>query len=233
MSVKYTILIIEDEKPVRKFLSAGLHTEECKIVEAADGKEGILFATQYMPDVILVDLGLPDVDGLDLIKSIREWCKAAIIVISARWKENEKVAALDAGADDYLTKPFGMQELSARIRVALRHRSRTKEGEPETLLFENDFLKVDQVSRMVFLNGEVVHLTPIEYKLLTIMIKYAGKVVTHRQLLNEVWGGEKGDDFKQYVRVYMAHLRRKLEPDPACPKILITEAGVGYRFVTG
>ena len=191
-----------------------------------------VLATQYLPDVILVDLGLPDIDGIELIREIREWYKASIIVISARWKENEKVAALDSGADDYLTKPFGMNELQARIRVALRNNSRTGEFKKDGFVFEKEFLKVDFESRSVFIRNEKIHLTPIEYKLLSVMIKYAGKVVTHKQLLEEVWGGEKGEDFNQYARVYMAHLRRKIEPDPAHPKILITEVGVGYRLTT-
>jgi len=191
-----------------------------------------VLAAQYLPDVILVDLGLPDIDGIEFIRKIREWYKASIIVISARWKENEKVAALDAGADDYLTKPFGMNELQARIRVALRNNSRTGEFRKDGFVFEKEFLKVDFESRSVFINSEKIHLTPIEYKLLSVMIKYAGKVVTHKQLLEEVWGGEKGEDFNQYARVYMAHLRRKIEPDPAHPKILITEVGVGYRLTT-
>lgn len=230
--MKHTILIIEDEKPVRKFLSAGLSASDYKIIEAEKGREGIVLATQYLPDVILVDLGLPDIDGIELIREIREWYKASIIVISARWKENEKVAALDSGADDYLTKPFGMNELQARIRVALRNNSRTGEFKKDGFVFEKEFLKVDFESRSVFISNEKIHLTPIEYKLLSVMIKYAGKVVTHKQLLEEVWGGEKGEDFNQYARVYMAHLRRKIEPDPAHPKILITEVGVGYRLTT-
>jgi two-component system, OmpR family, KDP operon response regulator KdpE len=230
--MKHTILIIEDEKPVRKFLSAGLSTSDYKIIEAEKGHEGIVLAAQYLPDVILVDLGLPDIDGIELIREIREWYKASIIVISARWKENEKVAALDSGADDYLTKPFGINELQARIRVAIRNNSRTGDDKKERPVFEKEFLKVDFESRSVFINSEKIHLTPIEYKLLSVMIKYAGKVVTHKQLLEEVWGGEKGEDFNQYARVYMAHLRRKIEPDPAHPKILITEVGVGYRLTT-
>lgn len=230
--MKYTILVIEDEKPVRKFLSAGLSGNDYKIVEADNGLEGISLAAQYLPDIILIDLGLPDIDGIEVIKKIREWCVAPVIVLSARWKENEKVEALDAGADDYLTKPFGMIELQARIRVALRHNSRIQNQQSENTVFAKDFLKVDFESRTVFINNEKIHLTPIEYRLLSIMIKYAGKVVTHKQLLEEVWGGEKNEDFYQYARVYMAHLRRKIEPDPAHPKILITEVGVGYRLLT-
>lgn len=230
--MKYTILVIEDEKPVRKFLSTGLSGNDFKIIEAGTGAEGLTLASQFLPEVILVDLGLPDIDGIEIIKKLREWSHASIIVISARWKENEKVAALDSGADDYLTKPFGMSELQARIRVALRRNSLTHAAQTDNSVFEQDFLKVDFASRTVFIKNEKIHLTPIEYRLLSVMIKYAGKVVTHRQLLEEVWGGEKGEDFNQYARVYMAHLRRKIEPDPAHPKILITEVGVGYRLIT-
>ncbi len=180
------------------------------------------------PDLIILDLGLPDMDGMEVIRQIREWSAVPILVLSARGREPDKVAALDAGADDYLTKPFGVGELLARLRVALRRGTGNpnEAGEP---VFAVQNLRVDQERRQVFLNGDEIHLTPIEYRLLTTLIKYAGKVVTHRQLLKEVWG-PNNVDATHYLRVYMGHLRHKIEADAARPKILLTEPGVGYRL---
>ncbi len=185
-------------------------------------------ATTRNPDVVLLDLGLPDMDGIEIAEKLREWSEVPIIVISAREQEEDKIKALDAGADDYLTKPFGAGELLARIRVALRHKTMRQTGQKEPV-FVLDDLKVDLASRQVFLNDKEIHLTPIEYRLLSVLIRHAGKVVTHTLLLKEVWGPSYSDQ-TQYLRVYMTQLRRKLEEDPARPKFLINEPGVGYRL---
>lgn len=185
-------------------------------------------AASQQPDLILLDLGLPDMDGMEVIRQVRGWSQLPIIVLSARGQEQEKVGALDAGADDYLTKPFSVEELLARIRVALRRAIQT-DGEAGEPLFTLDNLRVDLARRQVFLADEELHLTPIEYRLLCTMIKHAGKVVTHRQLLKEVWGPDSVQE-THYLRVYMAQLRRKLEADPAQPRFLLTEPGVGYRL---
>jgi two-component system KDP operon response regulator KdpE len=222
------ILVIEDEAPIRRFLKMTLTTEGYSFHEALDAKEGLAKAASDRPDIIILDLGLPDMDGLELTRQLREWCAVPIIVLSARGQEKDKVDALDAGADDYLTKPFGVNELLARVRVALRNSARLKVDS-----IESDFsfgnIRVDFSKRRVFVNGEEIHLTRIEYKLLAILIKYAGKVVTHNQLLKETWGQGYGQE-SNYLRVYMAHLRRKLEDNPANPKFLTTEPGVGYRL---
>jgi two-component system KDP operon response regulator KdpE len=222
------ILVVEDEPEIRRFLRVSLTGSGYRLVESATGKDGIMQAASQQPDLIILDLGLPDLDGLEIIQQVRQWSQVPIIVLSARGRESDKVNALDAGADDYLTKPFGVGELLARLRVALRHASQTKseQGEPAFLL---DGLRVDLIRRQVFLGEKEVHLTPIEYRLLTTLIKYAGMVVTHRQLLREVWGPDSIYE-THYLRVYMAQLRRKIEADPAQPKYLLTEAGVGYRL---
>ncbi len=222
------ILIIEDEQEIRRFLRASLAAHGYRFLEAETGQQGLRYATSSQPDLIVLDLGLPDVDGLEIIARVREWSTMPIIVLSARGQENEKVAALDAGADDYLTKPFGMGELLARIRVALRHVLR--QGEGESPLFTVGELKVDLGSRQVTAQGNPVHLTPTEFRLLSTLIRHAGKVVTHRQLLNEVWGPDSLDETHS-LRVYMAKLRDKIEVDSARPRYLLTEPGVGYRLV--
>jgi two-component system KDP operon response regulator KdpE len=222
------VLLIEDEPPIRAFLRASLTAEGFRLEEAECGEKGLRMAARQPPDIVILDLGLPDIDGLDVLLRFREWLRAPIIILSARDQEKQKVAALDAGADDYLTKPFGTAELLARIRVALRRSSRSG-VEPESSVFESSDLKVDLSNRRVFAKGEEVHLTPLEYKLLTTLIRHAGKVLTHRFLLQEVWGPLQHEP--HHLRVFMASLRRKLEADPTRPRHLLTEQGVGYRLV--
>jgi two-component system, OmpR family, KDP operon response regulator KdpE len=222
------ILLIEDEPQMRRFLRVSLSAHGYRLVEAATGREGLTQAAGRNPDVILLDLGLPDQDGLDLTRELREWSATPIIVISARGREQDKVAALDLGADDYLTKPFGVDELLARIRVALRHAAQAPGG-PSQPVFEVGDLRVDLLQREVRRAGVEMHLTPTEYKLLVVLIRHAGKVLTHRQLLKEVWGSHSPEQ-AHYVRVYLAQLRQKLEADPARPRLFLTEPGVGYRL---
>jgi two-component system KDP operon response regulator KdpE len=222
-----TVLLIEDEPQMRRFLRAALGGAEYDLVEASTAREGLAQAAGRNPDVILLDLGLPDLDGLEVTRQIREWSRAPIIVLSARGQEGDKIAALDAGADDYLTKPFGVGELLARMRVALRHALRTADGsEP---VFEAGGIKVDLARRQVLRDGVEVHLTPLEYKLLATLVKHAGKVLTHRHLLKEVWGINAINQ-THYLRVYVTQLRHKLERDPTQPRLLQTEPGVGYRL---
>jgi len=225
---KELILLIEDEPQMRRFLRITLQTQGYRLVEAATAQEGLMQATTRNPDVVLLDLGLPDLDGLEVAKRLREWSQTPIIVISAREQEQDKVRALDAGADDYLTKPFNAGELMARIRVALRHAARGDADQQEPV-FVLDNLRVDLAKRQVFVSEEEVHLTPIEYKLLMTLIRHAGKVITHRQLLMEVWGPAHVNEV-QYLRVYMTQLRHKLEIDPARPRFLMNEPGIGYRL---
>jgi two-component system KDP operon response regulator KdpE len=222
------ILLIEDEPQMRRFLRAALGGHDYRLVEAATAKEGLAHAAGRNPDVILLDLGLPDADGLEVTRQLREWSRTPIIVLSARGREQDKVAALDLGADDYLTKPFGVEELLARIRVALRHASLGPGDVPEPV-FEVGELKVDLTQRQVFRAGQEIHLTPTEYKLLATLVRHAGKLLTHRQLLQEVWGSNFVTQ-NHYLRIYMMQLRQKIEPDPARPRLLLTEPGVGYRF---
>jgi two-component system KDP operon response regulator KdpE len=230
MSQEAAILLIEDEPEIRRFLRTTLPAHGFRLHEAATGQDGLTQAKAWNPDLILLDLGLPDVDGSEVIRQVREWTTTPIIVLSARDQEQAKVAALDLGADDYVTKPFGVNELLARMRAALRHASRSASDVVEPVFTLGD-LKVDLGRRQVFVVGKEVHLTAIEYKLLTTLIRYAGKVMTHRQLLKEVWGPlhvEEG----HYLRVYMRQLRNKLEKTPAHPRYLVTELGVGYRLRT-
>jgi two-component system, OmpR family, KDP operon response regulator KdpE len=222
------VLLIEDEPQMRRFLRAALESHEYQLVEAATARDGMAQATGRNPDVILLDLGLPDGDGIDLTRRIREWSATPIIVISARGKEQDKIAALDAGADDYLTKPFGVGELMARLRVALRHAAQPADGTAEPVFSVAD-LRVDLARRQVFVAGTEVHLTPTEYKLLGVLVRHAGKVLTHRQLLKDVWG-PNAVEHSHYVRVYMTQLRHKLERDATRPAFLLTEPGVGYRL---
>jgi two-component system, OmpR family, KDP operon response regulator KdpE len=222
------ILLIEDEPQMRRFLRITLQSHGYRLAEAATGQEGIMEAATRNPDVVLLDLGLPDLDGIEVIIRLREWSEMPVIVLSAREQEEDRIKALDAGADDYLTKPFGAGELLARIRVALRHKAILQTGQEEST-FVLDNLRVDLAKREVFLNDTKVHLTPIEYRLLAVLVKYAGKVVTHSQLLKEVWGPSYANQ-TQYLRVYMAQLRHKLEADPARPRFLTNEPGVGYRL---
>lgn len=222
------ILLVEDEPQMRRFLRVALEGSGYRYLEATTGGEGLALAIQHRPDVILLDLGLPDMDGLALMSRLREWSQTPVIIISARGQEADKVRALDVGADDYLTKPFGTGELLARIRVALRHAEPGAAEDPRFILGR---WRVDLAKRQVLVAGQEVHLTPIEYRLFTTLIRHAGKVVTHRQLLKEVWGGVAGAQ-PLYLRVYMAQLRHKLEEDPSRPQYLRTEPGVGYRLRT-
>ena len=222
------ILVIEDEVQMRRFLRASLTSNSYQVVESETAEDGLAQAASRAPDLVLLDLGLPDQDGLVVTQRLREWTKTPIIVISARGREEDKIQALDAGADDYLTKPFGVGELLARIRVALRNSAR---GELGSSQFAVGTLKIDLVRRQVLMSGQEVHLTPIEYKLLATLIKYAGRVITHRQLLKEVWGPNSSEQ-TQYLRVYMGQLRHKLEQNPSRPRYLTTEPGVGYRLRT-
>lgn len=224
---KPMILVIEDELPIRRFLRTALSNHGYQITETGTAKEGLAQATTRQPDLIILDLGLPDQDGLEVIRQLREWTTLPIIILSARGLESDKVVALDMGADDYLTKPFGVGELMARIRVVLRHAAEV--GEKEEPVFASGDLRVDLSKRQVCIGDDEIHLTPIEYKLLTTLVRYAGKVVTHRQLLNEVWGPAYAGE-SQYLRVYMTQLRHKIEADPARPRYLTTELGVGYRL---
>jgi two-component system KDP operon response regulator KdpE len=230
MTIPVRILAIEDEPQMQKFLRASLEAEGYRVIEAEAGKEGIALARTHNPDLFLLDLGLPDIDGMDVTREIRTFSAKPIIVISARGQEEDKVKALDVGADDYLTKPFGTSELMARIRVALRHASRAKEESTEPVLQVGD-LQIDLDRRRVTSDGNEVHLTPNEYKLLAYLMKHAGKVLTHRQLLKEVRGAAYASQ-THYLRVYMVQLRHKLEVDPARPRYLVTEPGVGYRLKT-
>ena len=221
------ILVVEDEAPMRRFLRASLASHGYRVVEAATAAEGLRQASAYNPDLVLLDLGLPDMDGLAVTRKLREWAVVPIIVISARGNEKDKIDALDGGADDYLTKPFSVGELFARLRVALRHADRVG-GDPETTITVGE-LRLDLARRQAFARGSEVHLTPIEYKLFSLLMRHAGKVITHRQLLKDVWGPTYVDQM-QYVRVYMGQLRHKLEVDPARPRYLVTEPSVGYRL---
>ena len=222
-----TVLLIDDEPPIRRLLRTALAAHDYRLIEAASGEDGLQQAATRQPDLIVLDLGLPDVDGVQVIRRLREWSATPIIVLSARGQERDKIEALEAGADDYVSKPFGVGELVARLRVAWRHATRgTRPDEP---VFTSGALKVDQAYRRVFVDGREIHLTPLEYRLLTTLVRHAGKVVTHDQLLKEVWGPPYVGQ-SHYVRVYMAQLRRKLEDNAARPRYLLTEPGVGYRL---
>ena len=220
------IVLIEDEPQIRRFLRATLGSQGYRLHEATNGEDGLIEAASRQPDVVIIDLGLPDIDGLEVIRRLREWSRVPIIVLSGRGQERDKVAALDAGADDYVSKPFGVGELRARLRVALRHAPAGDSGEPT---FTVGGLRVDQVKRQVLIDGKEVHLTRIEYRLLTTLARHAGRVISQRQLLKDVWGPGQTEQ-AHYLRVYMGTLRRKLERDPARPRYLLTEPGVGYRL---
>ncbi|HEV8436870.1 MAG TPA: response regulator [Methylomirabilota bacterium] len=223
-----TVVVIEDEPQIRRFLRAALVSQGYRFHEAATGRDGLAEAATRQPDVIILDLGLPDLDGLEIIRRVREWTTVPIIVLSARDQEGDKIKALDLGADDYVSKPFGVGELLARMRAALRHAAIASQQRMEPV-FTLGALQVDVMRRRVSVAGAEVHLTPIEYKLLTALVRHAGNVVTHRQLLKEVWGPNY-EDQAHYLRVFMLQLRRKLEADPARPRYLRTEPGVGYRL---
>jgi len=221
------VLVVEDEPQMRRFLRASLSSHGFEVLEAETAAAATALATSRSPEVILLDLGLPDQDGVAFARDVRGWSRVPIIVISARGREADKVEVLDAGADDYLTKPFGVDELLARIRVALRH-AREGAGAPASTI-DVGALRIDLARREVRLDDREIHLTPIEYRLLVLLGQNAGKVLTHRQILKEVWGPGHAEE-THYLRVYMAQLRRKIEADPARPQLLVTEPGVGYRL---
>lgn len=227
MSSPKKLLVVDDELAIRRFLMASVDPNEYAVIEAADGASGIRLAATEAPALILLDLGLPDIDGVEVVRRVREWSSVPIIVVSARGDEMDKVAALDAGANDYLTKPFGLPELFARVRAALRSASPMP---TDPVLHIHD-LEIDLGARTVRKGGTELHFTPTEYKMLALLARNAGKVLTHAQILREVWGPEYADEL-HYLRVYSQHLRAKIEDDPAVPKLLITETGVGYRLRT-
>lgn len=227
METEKTLLVIEDEPAILRFLRPSLEGTGWRVLEATTGRAGQDLAASKKPNVILLDLGLPDGDGLDVLKTLRKWTSAPIIIISARGQEKDKIAGLDAGADDYLTKPFGIAELLARLRVALRHAERRPEDAPP--LYEREGLKVDLVSRRVWLRKKNVHLSPQQYDLLAVLVRNAGRVVSHKQLLKEAWGEDRVVT-PESVRIFVHQLRHKIEPDPVRPRCLKTEPGVGYRL---
>lgn len=225
-ALKPTVLVIDDEVQIRRLLQACLEANGYRVRQAATGQEGINAAAQHPPDVVILDLGLPDMDGVTVLKRLREWSRVPVLVLSVRDREEDKIAALDNGADDYVTKPFNAGELLARLRVAQRH----AQPSPEISVFQFGDVEVDLTSRVVKLRGKEVKLTATEYSLLRLLVKNAGRVLTHRQILREVWGPNYGDQ-THYLRVYIAHLREKLESDPSKPALIVTEAGVGYRLM--
>jgi two-component system KDP operon response regulator KdpE len=223
-----SILLIEDEKQMRRFLRVTLQSENYTVIEAETAAEGLSQVAMRNPDVVLLDLGLPDMDGLDVIVKLREWSAVPVIVISAREQEGDKIRALDGGADDYLTKPFAAGEMLARIRVALRHALPRSPDQGEAVFVAED-LKIDFLTRQVHRGNQEIHLTPIEYRLLTVLVKNADRVMTHRQILKEVWGASYIEQ-TQYLRVFMNQLRKKIEADSTRPRFLLNEPGIGYRF---
>lgn len=229
MNNKLLILLIEDETAISNFISTILTTHEYNVIKAKNGKDAILMATSHCPDLVLLDLGLPDMDGSEVIKNIRSWSNLPIIVVSAREYEHDKVNALDLGADDYITKPFGSSELLARIRTAIRHSNKGNDTTLETKEISIGNLNINYEKRVVKVEGNEVHLTPIEYKIIVLLAKNVGKVLTHEFITKEIWGPFINES--QTLRVNMANIRRKIEKNPAEPQYIITEVGVGYRMV--
>lgn len=223
---KPTVLVIDDEVQIRRLLRVNLEANGYRVLESATGADGIVVAAQHRPDVVLLDLGLPDTDGVTVLKRLREWSRVPVVVLSVRDRDEDKIAALDNGADDYVTKPFSTGELLARLRVAQRHGQPT----PDNAVFQSGHLTVDLSARTVTVEGKDVKLTATEYALLRLFVQHAGKVLTHRHILREVWGPNQVEQ-THYLRVYLAHLREKLETNPAEPELFITEPGVGYRLM--
>ena len=221
------VLIIEDEQAIRRFLRSALEGDGLRVLEAETLQRGLLEAATRKPDLVILDLGLPDGDGVEFIRDFRQWSQVPVIVLSARAEEADKITALDAGADDYLSKPFGIGELQARLRVALRRRGGSEQSQPQ---YSFSGIEVDIASRRISRDGEAIHLTPIEFRLLAVLLNNHGKVLTQRQLLSQVWG-PNAVEHSHYLRIYMGHLRQKLEIDPARPRHLLTETGIGYRFM--
>ncbi|ENY3783600.1 two-component system response regulator KdpE [Citrobacter koseri] len=221
------VLIVEDEQAIRRFLRSALESDGLRVYEAETLSRGLLEAATRKPDLIILDLGLPDGDGIDFIRDLRQWSAIPVIVLSARSEESDKITALDAGADDYLSKPFGIGELQARLRVALRRHASGPSPDP---IVQFSSIKVDLAAHLVHRDEKEIHLTPIEFRLLAVLLNNAGKVLTQRQLLNQVWG-PNAVEHSHYLRIYMGHLRQKLEKDPARPRHFITETGIGYRFM--
>jgi two-component system KDP operon response regulator KdpE len=221
------VLIVEDEQAIRRFLRSALESDGLRVFEAETLQRGLLEAATRKPDLVVLDLGLPDGDGIEFIRDFRQWSQVPVIVLSARVEETDKITALDAGADDYLSKPFGIGELQARLRVALRRHGSTDQNQP---LFTFGDIQVDIASHRIQRGNEEIHLTPIEFRLLAVLLNNHGKVLTQRQLLNQVWG-PNAVEHSHYLRIYMGHLRQKLETDPARPQHLLTETGIGYRFM--
>jgi len=225
-SVPVKVLVVDDELQIRRLLATALETNGYRVIQASEGAEGLALAARHQPDAIILDLGLPDLDGISLLKQLREWTQTPVIVLTVQNAPTDKIAALDGGADDYVTKPFNTGELLARLRAALRHADRPKAGYP---IFQSGDLEVDLTARRITRKGEPVKLTVTEYSLLRLFIQHAGKVLTHRQILREIWGPNY-EAHNQYLRVYITYLRNKLEADPRKPKLLLTEPGVGYRL---
>ncbi|ELQ6125780.1 two-component system response regulator KdpE [Cronobacter dublinensis] len=222
-----SVLIVEDEKEIRRFLRTALESEGLRVYDAETLQRGLIEAATRKPDLVILDLGLPDGDGIDFIRDYRQWSQTPVIVLSARSDEQDKIAALDAGADDFLGKPFGIGELQARLRVALRRHGAASQSEPVVRFSD---ITVDLAARRITRGAQEIHLTPIEFRLLAVLLNNAGKVLTQRQLLSQVWG-PNAVEHSHYLRIYMGHLRQKLELDPARPRHLLTETGIGYRFM--
>ncbi|GAA0343197.1 two-component system response regulator KdpE [Morganella psychrotolerans] len=223
-----TVLIVEDEKGIRRLLRTALEGDSLRVFDAENLARGLVEAATRKPDLVILDLGLPDGDGIEFVQQFRQWSSVPVLVLSARDDEHDKIAALDAGADDYMTKPFSVGELQARLRVLMRRYQGSEKNDP---VYEFGDIRVDIAGRQISKAGEEVHLTPIEFRLLTILINHSGKVLTQRFLLNEVWG-PNSVEHAHYLRIYMGHLRQKLETDPARPQHFITETGIGYRFIS-
>jgi two-component system KDP operon response regulator KdpE len=225
---KYLILLVEDEKPIRRFVKPYLELKGFKVLEAVNGDEGLALASSHNPDLILLDLCLPDMDGLEVLRRLREWTKIPVLILTARGRDKEKVEGLNAGADDYLAKPFDVEELMARIGVSLRHLNAMKRRDDEPV-FQTKHFKVDLEARIVTVRGKEVHLTPHEYDLLALLIRQAGKVVVQKQIVEEIWGPHSADQ-ESSLRIYIHQLRQKLEPDAALPRYILTDPGVSYRL---